>query len=237
MKKQKDITKHIKDKMKTTIILPCMNEEKTIGKVIEDINKVMKGEDYEIIVSNNSIDDSGMMAIEKGAIVIEHNRIGYGASYLAVINNINSDYIVMADCDGTYNMKEIPKLIKWLKKGMDLVIGKREIVNIPWINYIGNRILTRRFNKIFKTDLTDTHSGFRAIKTNVLKKLNLKEQGWEFAIEMLAKAVRNKVKIKELYTEYYKRKEPSKLKPFRDGWSHWKYLKRLEDETRKERRL
>jgi len=215
--------------MKTTIILPCMNEEKTIGKVIDDIHKAMKWKDREIIVSNNSIDDSGKIANSKEAIVIEHNKTGYGASYLKAIPYASGDYIIMVDCDGTYNIRDIPKFIKELKE-VDLVIGKREVITMSWINLIGNYILTRKFNKIFKTNLTDTHSGFRAIRTNVLHKLNLKEKGWEFAIEMLAKAVKSKVKIKELYTGYCNRKTPSKLNPFKDGWNHWKYLKRLKNE-------
>jgi len=215
--------------MKTTIILPCMNEEETIGEVIDNIHKTMYGKDYEIIVSNNSTDNSGMIAKLRYAEVINHNRIGYGTAIQEGIKVATGERTIIVDCDGTYDMSEIPKFLEELDNGADLVIGKRCTWNIPLLNLMGNTILTHKFNKKFKTDLQDTHCGFRAIRTNVLHKLNLKETGWEFAIEMLAKAVQNKVKIKELYTEYYTRKTPSKLKPFKDGWNHWKYLRSLKD--------
>ena len=95
---------------------------------------------------------------------------------------------------------------------------------IPLHQYIGNPLLTWVLNRVFTTEFSDTHSGFRAIRADALKKLNLQSWGMEFASEMLIKASREGLKITEVPITYYPRETPSKLSSFSDGWRHVRFI-------------
>jgi hypothetical protein len=90
----------------------------------------------------------------------------------------------------------------------------------PLHRHIGNPLLTGIFNLLFRTRLSDTHSGFRAIRADALRKLNLKSPGMEFALEMLIRAAKARMKIREIPINYYRRIGQSKLRSFRDGMRH-----------------
>jgi len=222
--------KFFKTMPKISIVLPCQNEEKSIGVCIKKIKNALKEKDYEIIVSDSSSDKSAEIAKKLNAKVIKHNKQGYGVAYLEGFKEIKGEYIVMGDADNTYDFLEIPKFITELDKGYDLIIGSRLKGKIkkgamkPLHRYIGNPLLTWIFNMLFDTKLSDTHSGFRAIKKNKLKKLNLKSPGMEFALEMLIKASKNKLRIQEIPIIYSKRAGESKLNSFRDGIRHLKLM-------------
>ena len=94
----------------------------------------------------------------------------------------------------------------------------------PLHKYIGNPILNMTFNIFFGTNFTDTHCGYRAFTKNALNKLNLTKPGMEFALEMIIGATKNKLKIKEIPVNYYRRKGVSKLNSFRDGFRHLFYM-------------
>jgi len=211
--------------MKLSVVLPCRNEEKTIKICITKIKKALKGMDYEIIVSDSSSDRSTEIA-DKLKVKIVNAKKGYGNSYLEGFKHAKGNYIVMGDADDTYDFLEIPRFIGELDKGYDLVIGSRLKGNIkkgamkPLHRYIGNPILTLIFNSLFNTRFTDTHSGFRAIKRNSLEKLNLKSTGMEFALEMLIKSAKKKLKIKQIPISYSRRIGESKLNSFKDGLRH-----------------
>ncbi len=215
--------------MKYSIVLPCRNEEKAIGICIKKIKKALKQQDYEIIISDSSLDKSAEIAKKLGAKIMKAQK-GYGNAYLEGFKHANGDYIIIGDVDNTYNFLEIPNFIKELEKCYDFVIGSRLKGNIeknamkPLHRYIGNPLLTLVFNALFNTKLSDTHSGFRAIKKDALKKLNLKSPGMEFALEMLIKAAKKKLKIKEIPITYSKRIGESKLNSFRDGSRHLKLM-------------
>ena len=137
---------------------------------------------------------------------------------------------MMLDADGTYDFNDIPLFISYLDKGYDFVIGDRfkgkmDKKCMPWSHkYIGNPILSGLLRFFFKTKVRDAHCGIRAIKKSSLKKLNLQTKGMEFASEMVIKAARNNLKIKEIPTNYYCRLGDSKLKSFRDGWRHLRFM-------------
>jgi len=137
---------------------------------------------------------------------------------------------VMMDADGTYDPSDIIRMIKILNNGTDLVIGSRFKGTItpdsmtPLHRYIGNPLLTWILNAVFHTHYSDTHSGYRAIKTEVLKKLDLKTGGMEFASEMLIMASKKGLVIEEIPISYYPRITPSKLHSFADGWRHLRFV-------------
>ncbi|MBC8501364.1 MAG: glycosyltransferase family 2 protein [DPANN group archaeon] len=213
--------------MKISVVLPCRNEEKTISTCIDKIRKALKGMNYEIIVSDSSKDNSPKIARAKGAIIVKHDKVGYGNAYLEGFKNITGDVVVLGDADNTYNFLEIPKLLKYIGE-YDLVLGRRKHIHkgaMPALHrYIGNPILSFALRFFFKAKVRDSHSGLRVIKTKTLKKLGLKTTGMEFASEMIIKVVKNNLRIKEIPIHYYKRLGDSKLQSFRDGWKHLRFM-------------
>jgi len=216
-----------------SVVLPCRNEEKTIGICIDKINSVFKSQKIngEIIVSdNNSTDNSVRIAKSKGAKVVNQKILGYGAAYLKGLKTAKGTHIIIADSDNTYDFSEIPKFLKELENGHDFVIGSRFKGKMeqgsmkPLHKYIGNPFLNFIFNLLFRTNFTDTHCGFRAFTKKAYKSLNLTELGMEFALEMIAKASKLNLKIKEIPVNYYKREGYSKLSSFRDGFRHLSFM-------------
>ena len=215
-----------------SVILPTLNEETTIGICIQKIQQVFRdmGVHGEIIVSDSSTDKTPEIAREMGAFVVHPQHRGYGYAYLEGFTHARGKYIVIGDADNTYDFLELPLLIRDLDEGADLVVGSRfrgEIKKgamIPLHQYIGNPLLTWVLNRVFTTEFSDTHSGFRAIRADALKKLNLQSWGMEFASEMLIKASREGLKITEVPITYYPRETPSKLSSFSDGWRHVRFI-------------
>jgi glycosyltransferase involved in cell wall biosynthesis len=217
---------------KLSIVMPSMNEEKTIGICIEKAKRVFKRchLDGEIIVVDNSSDMTPDIAASMGAKVIR-SLAGYGNAYLAGLQNATGDYIAIADSDNTYDLEELTGFIEYLVKGeADFVIGSRLKGNIqkgamPWLHqYIGNPILTWMLNQAFRTSISDAHCGMRAFTKEALQKMNLKTHGMEFASEMVIEAAYNDLKIKEVPISYYVRYAPSKLRSFQDGWRHVRFM-------------
>ena len=218
--------------IKISVVLPCRNEEQSIGICINKIKEVFLKEKIngEIIVSDNkSIDNSAKIAKELGAKVVYSNKIGYGYACLDALKKVNGKYIILADADNSYDFYEIPKFIKELDDGFDFVIGNRfkgkmEKKSMYLVRKIGNHILSNFLNILFNTGIYDTHCGFRGIKKGVLNKLKLESGGMEFASEMVIKAKSLNLKIKEIPINYYPRIGESKLNSIRDGFRHLKFI-------------
>jgi len=215
-----------------SIILPCLNEAQALGLCLEKIKKVIEKNNLDaeiIVVDNGSTDNSCEIAIEKQANLIHEKERGYGAAYLKGFETAKGKYLFLADPDGSYDFNEIPRFIEQLKKGYDFVIGNRfkgriEKGAMPWTHrYIGNPTLSGVLRLFFKAKIYDAHCGMRALTKSSLEKLNLKTTGMEFASEMVIKAIKNGLKIKELPINYYRRIGKSKLKSFADGWRHLRF--------------
>jgi glycosyltransferase involved in cell wall biosynthesis len=210
-----------------SVILPCRNEEETIRVCIEKIKRALKGKKYEIIVSDSSSDRSAEIATELQVKVIKHNKEGYGNAYLEGFKHAKGDIIVMGDSDNTYDFGEIPKLLNYIND-YDLVLGERKFIERGAMSfshrYIGNPVLSFISRLFFKTKIRDINTGFRIIKKESLDKLYLQTSGMEFASEMIVKAIKKKLRIKEVPISYYRRKGKSKLNSFRDGWRHLRFM-------------
>lgn len=217
---------------KLSVILPCRNEEKALGQCLKDIKAVLAANQIngEIIVSDSSTDQSPQIAKQFGVILVKHDKIGYGTACLEGFKAAQGQYLFLADADGSYDFTEIPKFLKELKSGYNLVIGNRfagkmEKGAMPWANrYLGNPILSGMFRLFFRTKIIDVHCGMRAINQEALAKFNLQTTGMEFASEMVVKAARKGLKIKELPINYYRRQGNSKLKPLVDAWRHLRFM-------------
>jgi len=215
-----------------SVILPSLDEERTIGECIIKIQKVFHDNaiNGEIIVADSSSDQTGTIAKSLGARVIRPEKNGYGNAYLTGFKNARGRNIVMGDADNTYDFLEIPKLLAPLKSGADFVIGSRFKGTIHkgsmdgLHRYIGNPVLTWMLNFIFDTHYSDTHSGFRAITREALDRLPLTTGGMEFASEMLVMASKERLRIEEVPISYSPRLTPSKLHSFADGWRHIRFV-------------
>jgi len=223
----------MENKPEVSVVLPCLNEEVTIGECIKNIKNIFKKENIngEIIVSDNgSIDKSVKIAKLLNVKVVYQPLKGYGAACIKGINAASGKFIVMADCDATYDFLEIPTLLKPLKEGYDFVIGTRFKGTIkkgamPWVHrYIGNPFLSGLVNLFFKVNLSDVHCGFRAFTKEAFETMNLKTTGMEFASEMVISASKNKFNLCEVPISYNKRKGKSKLRSFSDGWRHLRFI-------------
>ncbi|MBI1923313.1 glycosyltransferase [Candidatus Poribacteria bacterium] len=216
-----------------SVIMPCLNEEATIGVCIQKVWRAFKTHHIngEVIVADNgSTDASVAIAQSLGARAVHQPCRGYGAAYQAGIAAARGKSIIIGDSDDTYDFSEIDRFLQPLGKGYHFVIGSRFRGEIrpgamPWLHrYIGNPLLTGMLNLLFKAGVSDAHCGMRAFTREAYEKMTLKTTGMEFASEMVVKAAKVGLRIAEVPITYYPRKGESKLHPFRDAWRHLRFL-------------
>src|ERR1700680_3600135 len=215
-----------------SVVIPCLNESENISACVSAALEAIerRGVPGEVVVADNdSEDDSARLAEQAGAPVVVERRRGYGSAYLAGFSAARGRYIVMADADLTYDFNEIPRFVAALQDGAELVMGDR-MDNIqpgamPWLHrYIGNPLLSGLLNLFFRTGVKDAHCGMRALRRDVLPRLDLRTTGMEFASEMVIRAAKEHLRIAEFPIEYHPRGGESKLSSFRDGWRHLRFL-------------
>jgi glycosyltransferase involved in cell wall biosynthesis len=220
------------DELVVSVVIPCLNEEDNIERCVTRARTVLEEHRIagEVVVADNASEDrSAELATAAGARVVSEPRRGYGSAYLAGFAAARGRYIVMADADLTYDFEEIPRFVEELDNGAELVMGDR-MDNIhpgamPWLHrYVGNPILTGVLNAFFRTGVSDAHCGMRALRRDVLPRLDLRTTGMEFASEMVIRASKEKLDIREFPIEYHPRGGESKLSSFRDGWRHLRFL-------------
>ena len=215
-----------------SVVIPCLNEAENIERCVRAALEVLSRNALDgevLVVDNASEDDSAALAAAAGARVVHEPRRGYGSAYLAGFAAAQGRYIVMADADLTYDFNEIPRFVAELNRGAELVMGDR-MDNIQpgamtWLHrYVGNPILTGLLNLFFDTGVKDAHCGMRALRRDVLPRLDLRTTGMEFASEMVIRAAKADLRIAEFPIEYHPRGGESKLSSFRDGWRHLRFL-------------
>jgi glycosyltransferase involved in cell wall biosynthesis len=217
---------------RVSVVIPCLNEAENIERCVAAARDALEGAGLAgevLVVDNASEDESAELARGAGARVVHEPRRGYGSAYLAGFAAAHGDYIVMADADLTYDFDDIPRFVAELEDGGQLVMGDR-MDNIQpgamhWLHrYVGNPILTGVLNLFFRTGVSDAHCGMRAVRREVLADLDLRTTGMEFASEMVIRAAKESLEIRQLPIEYHPRGGESKLSRFRDGWRHLRYL-------------
>ncbi len=221
-----------------TILMPCLNEEITLEHCINNAkeagNKLKeKGFTYEVLISDNGSEDNSVNIAESlGARVVHCPNRGYGNAYKFGIKEAYGKYIITGDSDGSYNFIEGVPMIDKLEEGYDLCIGTRLKGEIkpgamPWKNrYIGNPILSGIMNILFRTGISDGHSGLKALRRDPFIKMNLVSSGMEFTTEVVVKATQYNLKRTELPITLSPdlRDRAPHLKPWSDGWRHLKYM-------------
>ncbi len=220
------------DRLLVSVVIPCLNEAENIELCVRSALEVMEREGIrgEVVVADNaSEDDSARLARAAGAHVVTETRRGYGSAYLAGFAAARGKYIVMGDADLTYDFAEIPRFVAELENGSELVMGDR-MDNIqpgamPWLHrYVGNPLLSGILNLFFRTGIRDAHCGMRALRRDVLPRLDLRSTGMEFASEMVIRAGKEDLQVSEFSIDYRPRGGTSKLSTFRDGWRHLRFL-------------
>jgi glycosyltransferase involved in cell wall biosynthesis len=221
--------------IEVSVIIPCLNEEKSLARCIEIAKSAMKkaGIPGEVVISDNgSTDQSVAIANKNGARVVHAARKGYGNAIICGMRAAQGKFLVMGDADGSYDFNDIPKLISALREDADFVIGSRLKGTIhpgamPFLNrYLGTPVLTGLINLFFKTRISDVNCGLRALTKKAFDSLRLRAGGMEFASEMVIKASLLGLKIVEVPTSLFpdRRDRPPHLRPFRDGWRHLRFL-------------
>ena len=220
------------DELLVSVVIPCLNEEENIEECVRTALGVLEREGIrgEVVVANNASEDrSAELATAAGARVVLEPRRGYGSAYLAGFAAARGKYIVMGDADLTYDFNEIPTFVEHLDAGADLVMGDR-MDNIqpgamPWLHrYVGNPILSRFLNVLYRTGVRDAHCGMRAIRRSSLPVLDLQTPGMEFASEMVIRAAKRGLDIRQFPIDYHPRGGESKLNTWNDGWRHLRFL-------------
>jgi len=215
-----------------SVVIPCLDEALNIEQCVHTARAAMAaaGIPGEVLVADNgSVDGSAALAARAGARTVHEPVRGYGRAYLAGFAAARGRYILMADADLTYDFNEIPRFLAELEAGADMVIGDRmhdiRPGAMPWLHrYIGNPLLSRFLNLLFHTGVRDAHCGMRAFRRDRLELLALRTTGMEFASEMVVRAAKQKLDVREIPIEYHPRGGQSKLSSFRDGWRHLRFL-------------
>ena len=217
--------------VRVSVVIPCLDEAETIAECVTAARDVLAENGLPgevIVVDNGSTDGSGPLAQTAGALVVEEPRRGYGSAYLAGLAVARGDYIVMVDADLTYDFREIPRFVSELESGAQLVVGNRmqgvQPGAMPWLSRVGNPLLSGFLNVLHKTNVRDAHCGMRAVRRDVLPVLNLRTVGMEFASEMVIRATRERLDVREVPIQLHARVGESKLSPFRDGWRHLRVI-------------
>ncbi len=218
--------------IKVSVVLPCLNEEESIGQSIQKIQNVFEKNEIDgevIVVDNGSTDNSAKIAKQFKIKYIFELKKGYGNAYLSGFKHVKGDYLILGDPDNSYDFNEIPRFLVHLQNN-DVVLGSRfkgEIKRgaMPFLHqYIGNPGINLLLRVLFNIKVSESSTGFIGFRKEILKKLQLKEQGMEFSSEMLVRIKRNKLRIKEIPIVYHKRIGKSKLRTFRDGFRHLRFL-------------
>lgn len=209
---------------KTAILIPCHNEEITVGKVIEDFRRVLP--DSAIYVCDNaSCDRTAEIASKKGAVVLSEPKIGKGYAVKKLLREVEADIYIIVDGDDTYNAEDSLKLIELVNKGYDMVIADRLSTDYKKINdrrfhNFGNTLVVRIINFIFKNDIKDIMSGFRALSRRFVNHVPIESNGFEIETEMSILAFNFDFNTTQISTGYKNRPKgsTSKLRTFADGF-------------------
>lgn len=225
----------LSDQIELSIVLPCLNEERTVGACVAQAKSFLETHNVKgevLVADNGSTDQSVKIAESNGAIVIHIDHKGYGNALKGGFEAARGKFIIMADADESYDLIHLLPFLEKLRDGYDLVMGNRFKGGIqkgamPWHHkYIGNPILSFVGQLFFQTPAKDFHCGLRGFTKNAIEKMNLQTTGMELASEIVIKSSILGMKVCEVPTTLSPdgRDRPPHLRSFRDGWRHFRFL-------------
>ena len=187
--------------MKTSIIIPAINEVGAIGKVLEEIPRGIAGEI--IVVDNHSTDGTQELVRKMGYRIIQQKGKGFGAAITSGIEEAKGEIMLVINADGSQNPKDIPRLLEKIDEGYDLVLASRYLPGAgsdddTFLHYCGNKIFTWLCNKLYKDGISDSLYFFLAAKKQIFEKIKLKSPNTGYAIELPIKVHKAGFKIAEI---------------------------------------
>lgn len=225
----------MQNEIELTVIMPCLNEEETIGSCIYKAQKCMSDNHINgeiLIADNGSTDNSVDIAKRFGARVVHISEKGYGSALIGGTSYARGKYCIMGDSDDSYDFSDLMPYLSKLREGYDLVMGNRfkggiEKGAMPFSHkYIGTPIISFLGRLFYKNRIGDFNCGMRGYNTDSIINLNLTSTGMEYASEMIVKASLYGLKIAEVPTTLSKdgRTRRPYLRTWSDGWRHLKFL-------------
>jgi glycosyltransferase involved in cell wall biosynthesis len=207
------------------IILPTLNEEPTIGRVIDEIpRETLEGKGYRVrllVVDGNSTDRTRDIAREKGASIITERRRGKGIAMTKAFRLAEANFVFMIDADYTYPSGYIPDMLKLLERYPAVIgsrmRGRREKGAMSRLNLVGNYLLSLIATVFYGKRISDVCSGFWGFRGEVIKSLPLRASAFDLEAEIFSQLVRRGYNIAEVPVDYRRRSSPAKLRSLRDG--------------------
>lgn len=213
--------------LKITVVIPCLNEEEGIGKVLDRIPKFV---DEIIVVDNDSTDGTAQIAQKMGARVIQENVRGYGRAYKTGLLHAQGDVIITLDGDHSYPVDAISYLIEaLLHSGVGFISASRFPIQNPRSmhrqNLLGNIALSLAVSFLFLRWVRDSQSGMWIFYKEALQKMELISDGMAFSEEIKIEAIlKPEIGFREMPIRYSNRAGAKKLRPWRDGWGNLVFL-------------
>lgn len=225
----------LSDGIELSIVLPCLNEERTVGACVAQAMSFLASHNLQgevIVADNGSSDCSVEIARSGGAFIVQVDEKGYGNALKGGFQAARGKYIIMADADQSYDLLNLMPFVEKLRQGYDLVMGNRFKGGIKkgamplHHKYIGNPILSFIGQLFFKTPAKDFHCGLRGFTKAAIEKMDLQTTGMELASEIVIKASILGMSVSEVPTTLSPdgRDRPPHLRSFRDGWRHLRFL-------------
>lgn len=218
-----------------SIVMPCLNEARTVSRCIEKAIQTLRelGINGEVVVCDNgSTDDSVELAERAGARVVHQPRKGYGNALRQGFAEARGRFIIMGDCDESYDFTDLRRFVEALRRGADVVMGNRfkgeiKAGAMPWLHrWIGNPGLSYFVNLLYRTDVSDVYCGMRGFRRDALPLMNLLMPGMELAPEMVIKSTLAGLRIEEIPITLWPdgRDRRPHLRSFRDGWRGLRFM-------------
>jgi len=217
------------DRPKVSVIIPTMNEEGSIGLVIDEVNAALGPMPHEILVVDTaSKDRTREIASEKGAIVVDEPRRGYGRAYKTGFERASGDVIATLDADLTYPAIDIPRLVKMLAEAdLDFISTNRLAMMdkgaMSAKHRFGNWVLSTTARLLFKVKMRDSQSGMWVFRKSILPKLTIESDGMAMSEEIKVEAFK-KVRATEVPIRYRARTGEVKLQSWSDGLGNLRFL-------------
>jgi hypothetical protein len=214
-----------------SIVVPCLNEELVVGEFVDWCWDGLReaGVEGEVVIVDSSTDRSPEIAEAHGARVLRVPRRGLGRAYIDALPHIRGEWVLMGDCDLTYDFRLLAPFVEELRKGKQFVMGSRfrgsiESGAMPRLHrFFGTPLTTWILNRLYGTSFTDIHCGMRGMTTEALHRIDLRSQGWEYASEMILKAARLRLDFAEVPVRFLRDREGRESHHKRAGWhSPWK---------------
>jgi glycosyltransferase involved in cell wall biosynthesis len=213
-----------------SIVVPALNEALTIGDFIDWCKEGLAKAKItgEILIVDSSSDDTATIAVSRGARVLRSPKRGLGRAYIDSLPFIRGKYVIMGDCDCTYDFRDLEPFATKFRQGVEFIMGSRfrgyiEPGSMPPLHrYLGTPVTTWILNVIFGSHFSDIHCGMRGMTRAALERMGLRSQSWEYASEMVLKSVHMGLKTDEVPIRFLKDREGRLSHHKRSGWfSPW----------------